>query len=456
MYDLIVIGGGLGGYGAAIRAAKKNKKILLIEKNKIGGTCLNIGCIPTKSLLYSSNLYDKINNLKEFGLTAENVDYDWGKIIERKNQIINRLVKGVEFLLKKNNIEIIKGTASFKNEKTIKVKNRSFKGKNIIIATGSTPVSPPIEYDKNNEKIMFSNKIFELEKPPESITIIGAGAIGVEIASVFKSFNKQVHLIEIMDEILPGSDKFIINKLNSILKKKGIYIHTSTKVKKLSEKNNKIKIFAKNNSEQISLDTNIVLISTGRQGFTKSLGLENIDIYPDKKGFLKTNSNFKIKDGIYAVGDVRGGKLLAHKALHEGIYAADNIFEKKDLSINEDNVPNVVYTEPEYASVGLTEKQAKNMYENIKVGKFPLQANGRALIMGETEGICKTIFAQNKIVGAHILAPHAGDMIPVLENMIKNKEDFKKAESLIFPHPTVCESIGESILDSFNQAIHKL
>ncbi len=454
MYDLITIGGGLGGYGASIRAAQKGKKVLLIEKDKIGGTCLNLGCIPTKALLYSTSLYEKTKEFGKYGINADNISYDWEKIIKFKNSIVNKLVKGVEFLLKKNGVEVIKGEAKFISEKKISVNGEIKEGKYFIIATGSKPSSPPFLKEPFDDNIFFSDRLFSLDKLPESITIIGAGVIGVETATIFGRLGKKVYLIEIMDQIIPGADKESVGYIRKGLKKRGVEIHTSTFVKEILKGNGGLNIIIEKDGETKKIESESVLISTGRTGNSQSLNLSSLNITPDKKGFLKTSPDFKVNDWLYAVGDIRGGKLLAHKALHEGIMAVENIFENKKLSSNEELIPGVVYTEPEYASVGLTEEEANKRYENIKIGKFPLAANGRALIHGETNGFIKMIFAKDKLVGAHIISPSAGEMITMLEYAIKNNAKYEELENIVFPHPTVSETIGESFMNAFNEAIH--
>jgi dihydrolipoamide dehydrogenase len=454
MYNLTVIGGGLGGYGAAIRAAQKGKKVLLIEKDKIGGTCLNLGCIPTKALLYSSFLYEKTKEYKRYGISVENVEYNWNEIIKFKDSIVDKLVKGVEFLLKKNRVTIIKGEAKFIGEKKISVNGENYESDYFLIATGSKSSTPPFLTKNIESNIFFSDKLFSLEKLPESIAIVGAGVIGVEAATIFSRLGKRVYLIEIMNQIIPGADKESVSYIRKSLKKKGVEILTSTLVKEINKEKSNFKIIVEKGKEKSEIISEAILISTGRTGNSESLNLESIKIKTDKKGFVNTAADFKLKDWLYAVGDIRGGKLLAHKALHEGIMAVENMFEDKKFSTEEELIPGVVYTEPEYASVGLTEEQAKERYENIRIGRFPLAANGRALIQGESGGFVKMIFGENKLTGAHIVSPAAGEMITTLEYAIKNKAEYKDMENIIFPHPTVSETIGESLMNAFNEAIH--
>lgn len=454
MYDLIVIGGGLGGYGAAIRAAQKGKKVLLIEKNKIGGVCLNTGCIPTKAFLQSSNLYSTMKESEKFGIKTGELSFDWKEIVKFKDGIVNRLVKGVEFLLKKNKVEIIAGEAFFKKNDTVSVNGKDFKGNNILIAVGSKPAIP-LSFEKfKSDKIIFSDKFFEFEKIPSSMVIIGGGVIGIEIASVLNGFGSKVEIIEILDEILPGIERDIVRDLKKTLKKRGIKIHTETSVEDISEKDSGLIVKAKKGEQEVEIETDYVMIATGRVANTCSLKLKNTSVKTEKRGFIKTDKYFKAAENIYAVGDVIGGKLLAHKALHEGISAVENIFDNAKISVENSLIPAVVYTEPEIATVGFTENEAKEKFNNIRVGKFPLAANGKSLIQGNSTGFVKLIFAEDVLVGATLLSPSAGEMISALTYMIKEKAKYKDLEDIIFPHPTVSESIGEAFMNAFKEAIH--
>ena len=454
MYDLIVIGGGLGGYGGAIRAAQKNKKVLLIEKNRIGGVCLNTGCIPTKALLQSANLYRELKEIDKFGLKVENISFDWSKISQYKNGVVQKLVKGVEFLLKKNKVDVEKGEAFFKDNRTVSVNGKDFTGKNILVAVGSKPACPRSFENFKSERIIFSDKFFEFESIPASMTIIGGGVIGIEIASILNSFGAKVEIIEILDEILPGIDREIVRDLKRILKKRGLKIHTRTSVEDIREESNKLLVTARKGDEKIKIETEYVLIATGRIANTCSLKLENTSVKTEGRGFITTDKYFKAAENIYAVGDVIGGKLLAHKALHEGISAVENMLENTKLTIEDHLIPAVIYTEPEIATVGLTEEEARKKYSNLRIGKFPLAANGKALIEGASSGFMKLIFSDDTLIGATLLSPSAGEMISSLTYMIKQEAKYKDLREIVFPHPTISETIGESFMNAFKEAIH--
>ncbi len=454
MYDLIVIGGGLGGYGGAIRAAQKNKKVLLIEKNRIGGVCLNTGCIPTKALLQSANLYRALKEIDKFGLKVENISFDWSKVSQYKNSVVQKLVKGVEFLLKKNKVDVEKGKAFFKDNRTVSVNGKDFTGKNILVAVGSKPACPRSFENFKSERIIFSDKFFEFESIPASMTIIGGGVIGIEIASILNSFGAKVEIIEILDEILPGIDREIVRDLKRILKKRGLKIHTRTSVEDIREESNKLLVTARKGDEEIKIETEYVLIATGRIANTCSLKLENTSVKTEERGFITTDKYFKAAENIYAVGDVIGGKLLAHKALHEGITAVENMFENTKLTIEDHLIPAVIYTEPEIATVGLTEEEARKKYSNLRIGEFPLAANGKALIEGASSGFMKLIFSDDTLIGATLLSPSAGEMISSLTYMIKQKAKYKDLREIVFPHPTISETIGEAFMNAFKEAIH--
>jgi len=453
-YDLIVIGGGLGGYGAAIRAAQKGRKVLLIEKNKIGGVCLNVGCIPTKALLKSAHVYEQAKNSDNFGIKLENVSYNWESIIRYKNSIVSKLVKGVEFLLKKNKVVVEKGEAFFEDNHTVSIGDKNFTGENILVAVGSKPAVPKSFETFNSDKIIFSDKVFEFDKIPSSITIVGGGVIGIEIASVLGSFGTDVKVIEIMDEILPGIDKEITSNLKRILKKKGITIYTSTGVKNIIEVDGRLKITAEKENGQIEIESEYLLIATGRVANTCALRLENTDIRTETRGFIRVDDFLRAGENIYAVGDVIGGKLLAHKALHEGLIAVENMFGGKMEKIDDTLIPAVIYTTPEIATVGFSEEKGRDMFGDLSIGKFPLVANGKSLIEGESSGFMKVIFHENKLIGASLMSSSAGEMIQGLAYMIKKEARYEDLKELVFPHPTVSESIGEAFMNAFKEAIH--
>jgi len=460
--EILIIGGGPGGYVSALKAAQLKKRVILIEEDKIGGTCLNYGCIPAKTLLYSTGLLEEMKRGALWGINTEIKSVDFFKMQERKSKIVNQLVKGVEFLLRKNQVKVIFGKAVLENEHRTKVISKdgeySIEAKFIILATGSLPSELPfLKIDK--KKIISSKEALELTEIPKNFIIIGAGAIGLEIGLIYHRLGSEITIIEIMPTILPGNDQEIVNNLENILRKKGIKIYTKTKVEKVNMHGDKIKLQAVNleNNQILNLEAEKVLLAVGRRPNYENLGLEKLGIEKNKLGFVKVNSQFKTNiSNIYAIGDLIGGKLLAHKASHEGIGAVMNIcgllFEFDYLAL-----PSAVFTEPEFSTIGLTEEEALERGIKIKVGKFPFRANGRAITIGQGEGIVK-IIANDKeeIIGAHLLGPQASELISELSLAIHLKRKIREIGETIHIHPTLSESIWEANLNVLKESIHIL
>ncbi len=460
MYDVLIVGGGVGGYTSAIKLSREGKKVLLVEKERIGGTCLNKGCIPTKAFLESAGLYLKVKEAEKKGIKVEKIDFSWEKILEYKNSVVEKLVKGVEFLLKKNKAEVLKGEVKIISKNSALIDNeKKVEFKNLIVAVGSKPtiVSPFSQID--GERILLSDHIFSLKKIPESILIVGAGVIGIEMATVFSSFGSQVYVVEIMDEILPGTDKEMAKRLRKTLKEKGIKIFTDTRIVDLKDEK-KIGVKAQKNGETKEFEVDSVLISVGRRGNTDDLFCDSIKVEVDKKGFIKVDSTYRILSqkvlNFYAIGDVTGGKLLAHRAIRHGEEVSDILLGRVVEKTEDDFIPSVVYTMPELASLGMSEELAKENGYNVEVGRFPLSANGKSLIEGETSGIVKIVMGDGKLLGVHILSLHAGEMIAPFTKLLKDKASYKELKEIIFPHPTISEAIGEAILNSKKEAIHIL
>ncbi len=457
MYDAIIIGGGVGGYPAALKLSRAGKKVLLIEKSEIGGTCLNKGCIPTKAFLESAKLYSKIKNSNYYGITIENVKFSWEEILNYKNSVVKKLVKGVEFLLKKSKVEVLKGRAKVLSSSEVLVNEKKFEFKNLIVATGSKPTLPPPFYNVDGERIIFYDHVFSMKKLPSSILVVGGGVIGIEMATVFSSFGSSVTVVELMDEILPGMDDEMAKRLRKSLKNKGIKILTGAKVEEYDDKKEKIKVkITKKDNSIEELEVEKVLISTGRIANTDGIFSDSLEIKKDKKGFLEADENLKISENMFAVGDIVKGKLLAHRAMVQSERVSDLILKGEKFKIEEETIPTVLYTHPEYASCGITEKEAQESGFVYKTGRFPLSANGKAIIEGESTGAVKVIFVEEKLKGVHILSPHAGEMIGVFSKLIKEEASFKELKEVIFPHPTISESIGEAILNVEKEAIHIL
>jgi dihydrolipoyl dehydrogenase len=455
-YDVIVIGGGPGGYVAAIKAAQLGAKVAVVEDGNLGGVCLNWGCIPTKTLLRTAKLFKDMKNSQEFGITGikdTDVNVDWDKMIARKNDVVGKLVSGIGMLFKKNKIDLYDGWGTVKSKTEVEVNGETITGKNLIIATGATenmPSIPGLEETIKTGKVLNSKKTFELEEIPKDLIVIGGGVIAVEFATLFNAIGSNVTLIQRSKQILSGTEKEMGRTLQRQLKKDGINVITGTSLKSITE--DEVVIEHKGKEKKFTGDKYLVSL-----GLSANLsGLEALDLELDKKGFVKTDDHLKTNvDGVYAIGDLNGKFALAHVASAEGIVAAENIMGE-DTSIDYGIIPSGIYTFPELASVGMTEEEAKEKGHDVKVSKFPLTANGKALAEGETTGFAK-IISDNKygeVLGVHIMASHATDMISeavVAMQLEGTVHDIAKA---IHPHPTTSEIVMEAAHAAVDQAIH--
>lgn len=459
--DLLVIGGGPGGYVAALYAAKKGLNTVLVEREKLGGTCLNVGCIPTKALVKSSEVYKDTLLGEEFGFEIENIKVNMNKVIDRKDKIRENLVSGIDYLLSKNNVRVIKSDASFLDDKIIVAKRGKdeykIEAKNIIVATGS-------KISKINIKgidlpfVLNSKSALDNKNLPKSITIIGGGVIGMEFAFIYSNFGVKVNVVEYMDRLLTMVDDDISEEIKNIAKLNGINIYTSSKVTKIEESENGAAIvFFENEGKEKYLISENVLVAIGREPNMDGLNIEKTGIELNERGKgIKVDNTLKTNvPGIYAIGDVNNKMQLAHVASHQGIIAVDNILSE-DKEMQYDCVPNVIFTAPEIASVGLTERECIEKKINIKVSKFPFSANGKALTMGESRGFIKIIkdIDNNKIVGASIIGADASSLISTLTVIIKNNIKDKDIADTIFAHPTTGEVIHEAALGLSIGALH--
>jgi dihydrolipoamide dehydrogenase len=468
-YDLVILGGGTGGYVAAIRASQLGLKTAIVEKGKLGGTCLHKGCIPSKALLRSAEVYATAKRGEEFGVLTKEVSVDFGKVQERKNKIVEQLHKGVQHLMKQGKIDVYEGYGRILGPSifspmpgTISVEmnngteNEMLIPKNVIIATGSRPRTlPGLEID--GEYVMSSDEALNLETLPNSIIIVGGGVIGIEWASMLSDFGVDVTVIEYADRIIPTEDHEISKEMQRLMKKKGVKLVTGAKV--LPEtlvKENGVIISAEVKGTVQEFKADKLLVSVGRQANIEGIGLENTDIQVEK-GFIVTNEFFQTKEShIYAIGDVIGGLQLAHVASHEGIVAVEHIAGKNPAPIQYHLVSRCIYSNPEVSSVGITEEQAKEKGHKVKVGKFSFRAIGKALVFGESDGFVKIIADQetDDILGVHMIGPHVTDMISEAGlAMVLDAVPWEIAHT-IHPHPTLSEAIGEAALAVDGKALH--
>lgn len=437
-YDLAIIGSGPCGYVAGIRAAQLGMKVCVFEKDRLGGVCLNWGCIPTKALSASAAALYNIERASEFGINVKGYDIDFQKIQERKNNIVKKLSIGIETLLKARKIDIVRGNAILKDNTAVISGDIEVGANNILIATGSLPFElPGMIFDGVN--ILSSTHMLDLQKVPKSILIVGGGVIGCEFASIFRTFGSEITIVEMMDQLLPSEDAEIARKIEQIFKKKGIKVFTGTKAEQIKEKSEK------------------TIVSVGRLPNSSGIGIEDIDIECNK-GWIKVDKHFRTNvKNIYAAGDVIGGVLLAHAASREGICAVEAMADK-EVVLNYDVMPSCIFTNPEIASVGITEKKAKDKGLDTRARKFLFAGIGKAHVLGETDGFIKLVVdnSSDKILGAQIIGPHATELIAEISPCIQFGITSEKLASVIHGHPTLSEIVCEVSEAVHNKAIHSL
>jgi dihydrolipoamide dehydrogenase len=469
-YDLVILGGGTGGYVAAIRASQLGLKTAIVEKGKLGGTCLHRGCIPSKALLRSAEVYATAKHSDNFGVKINGVELDFEKVQSRKDGIVEQLHKGVQHLMKQGKIDVYEGIGRILGPSifspmpgTISVEmnngeeNEMLIPKNVIVATGSRPRSLP-GLDIDGEYVLSSDEALSLEQLPKSIIIVGGGVIGIEWASMLSDFDVEVTVVEYADKIVPTEDHEISKEMQRLMKKKGVKIVTGAKVlpESLQKGDGTVTIKAEHKGEEKSFSAEKILVSVGRQANVEGIGIENTDIKVEK-GFVEVNDFFQTKEShIYAIGDVIGGLQLAHVASHEGITAVEHLANEKPQPIDYSLISKCIYSNPEIASVGMTEQEAKDKGFELKIGKFSFRAIGKALVYGESDGFVKIIADKDTddILGVHMIGPHVTDMIS--EAGLARVLDATPWEigHTIHPHPSLSEAIGEAALAVDGKAIH--
>ncbi len=456
-YDVTIIGGGPGGYVAAIRAAQLGAKVCLIEKTQLGGTCLNRGCIPTKTILASIKVLKHIKEAEEFGIKVENINVDLGKIVERKNAVVSTLVSGIEFLFKSYNITLIRGAGKIKSRNQIEVNLseggiENIESKNIIIATGSEPAMIPA-FGIDGKKVITSNEALVLREIPKRMIIIGAGVIGCEFACILSTLGTEVTAVELMPNILPTEDINISRRMAQILKKQGINIKTKVKIEKIEKTADGV-IAVLENGEKIEADK--ALVSIGRSLNTKNIGIEEVGIKLTDRGAVEVDEHLRTNiDNIYAIGDITGKIMLAHVASAQGLVAAANCVGENSV-IDYNVVPSCIFTFPEIASVGYTEDKAIKAGIRVKTGTFNFRALGKAQAMGETEGLVRIVADEktDAILGAQMLGPNVTDLIAEVALAIKNNLTVKQIADTIHAHPTLAEAVMEAAEDVHGMSIH--
>lgn len=456
--DIIIIGGGPGGYVAAIRAAQLGLTVTVVEKDKLGGTCLNRGCIPTKALYRNAEILNILENIDEFGINVSDYSIDVAKVQDRKNKIVHTLVSGVEQLLKANKVQVISGEATLKDKNTVTVKTidgvQDIIAKNIIIATGSVPYMPSIK-GSEEKGVVTSDELLEFDKIPEELVVLGGGVIGLEFAGIFNAMKTKVTVIKASTTMFPSVDSDITKRYSAYLKKQGIEVKSSVDVKSIERQGGKLVIKAEGKKGEMSITADTILISKGRRANVKGLDIESLGIVMDKKG-IRVDENLKTNiEGIYAIGDVNGISLLAHAASHQGVYAVEHIAGLTNEKY-EAIIPDCIFVFPEIASVGVTEDEAKKTELQYNASKFMFGANGKALSLGEGDGFIKILSLKedDTIIGVHIMGPHASDIIHEGALAINNKLSVEDIKKTVHAHPTLSEAFYEAALGLKNEAIH--
>ena len=456
-YDLIVIGAGPGGYVAAIRAAQLGMKVACVEgRGSLGGTCLNVGCIPSKALLTSSGKYAELSHLSAHGISAGEVSLDLGALMARKDKIVGDLTKGIAFLFKKNGVDHIEGWASIPAPGQVQVGEDSYTAKNILIATGSEPATlPGVEIDEVD--VLSSTGALALEAAPEHLVVIGAGVIGLELGQVWSRLGSKVTVVEYLDRILPGIDGEIAKLSQRALSKRGLKFQLGRALKTIEKGENGLTLtldrVGKDKEEQIQTDK--VLVAIGRRPVTKGLGLEKLGVTVTARGFIEVGGDFQTSvPGIYAIGDCVPGPMLAHKAEEDGIACVEMLAGEAG-HVDYNLVPGVVYTDPEVASVGATEEALKEAGTEYICGNFTFMANSRARASGETDGAVKVLAdPAGKLLGAHICGAHAGDLIAELVLAMAKGATVAEVAAACHAHPSMAEAVKEACLDAMGRAIH--
>ncbi|MFW6295287.1 MAG: dihydrolipoyl dehydrogenase [Halanaerobium sp.] len=459
-YDIAIVGGGPGGYVAAIRAGQMGAKTILIEKEVLGGTCLNWGCIPTKAFVRSAEVFADIKEAESFGIKVENAEVDFPAVVKRKDQIVNRLVKGVEHLLKSHDVDIMEGEASFLSDNYLVVESdsgrKAVEAENIIIATGSKPAQLPIK-GADLDGILDSRAALDLKELPESMIVVGGGVIGMEFAFIFNSFGVDVTVVEYLDQLVTGVDAEIAKELDRASRRRKITVKTGAEVKEIKKNAGGYQVVYKRRDKEETVTGEKVLMAVGRRPYHKGLKIDKVGIETEgRRDAIKVNNKMETNvDGIYAIGDVTDKVLLAHVASHQGVVAVENIMGH-DKEMNYRAVPGAIFTSPEIGTVGITEEEAEEQGIDYKIGTFPFAASGKVMAMGEREGKVKLIAEKDseKILGAALIGIESSDLIPLLTLAVNLELTADDLAETIFAHPTTAEVIHEAALDLKGGAIH--
>ena len=459
-FEILVIGAGPGGYVAAIRSAQLGFSTAIVERETVGGICLNWGCIPSKSLLRNAEVLNLVKDAEKFGISFDNLSYDFGKAIDRSRQVVRRLTTGVGYLLKKNNVEHIVGSATFVDAHTIQIgtatgENRTVSAENIIIATGARQREiPTLPIDHN--VVITSRDALEMREIPNRVVVIGGGATGAEFSHVYRSYGSEVTIVELMDRIVPNEDQEISEVLDKSFRDQGIESRTSASVEAIEINGDIATVKISENGNNSVIECDKVLVAVGVQGNTDGIGLEQVGVATDRT-FITVGENLETNvSGVYAIGDVTGRMLLAHVASAQAVTAIEYIAGLNPPQIDYSLMPRAIYCKPQVASFGLTESQARDQGINIKVGKFPFAASGKAIALGETDGMVKLVVDEEigEIIGAHMIGAEVTELLGELSITKMLEGTATELGWLVHPHPTISEMIKEAALDTVGEAIH--
>ena len=456
--DIAVVGAGIGGYVAALRAAQLGARVVLIEKDKVGGVCLNCGCIPTKTLLRTAEVLKLAREASKYGVVVGEVSLDWAAAQKRKERVVRRLTGGVKLLLEKAGVQLLTGTARFASPAALEVTGGNgperIEASDYVIATGSRAASLPIP-GLDGPDVLTSDGALALNSLPESLLVIGAGPIGAEFATLFRACGVQVTLVEILPRVLPTLDADLGAEVERALKRSKVKVYTASRVSKAETRDGKQAVTIERGSEEIVVEVDKILLAVGRRPNVEELGLTSAGVVVEKSG-IKVDEHMQTNvPHVYAVGDVTGGMLLAHVAMHEGIVAVENALGH-ERTVKYDAVPSCVFTWPEVATVGLSEEQARERGYDVQVGSFPFRANGKALAHGEYDGLVKVVADSEyeQILGVHIVGPHASDLIQEATMALTLEATLDEFDATIHPHPTLTEALAEAALAAQGRALH--
>ncbi len=460
--DIVIIGGGPGGYLAALRGAQLGKSIILVEEDRIGGTCINYGCIPTKYLLHQTKILADVKRAKTLSGSTDKIRIDWPEVQAGRRAVVDRLVSGLEFLLQKGRVKVIKGSALLRGDGTVHIRTgegeAAVSGKRTIVAAGSRAANLPF-LRPDGRLVVTSTEALEFTEVPKSLLVVGAGAVGLEMASIYRRLGTDVRVLEIMPDILPGSDREVSTRLERILKRQGLKILTMMRIDDAAVGDSQVVLRGLCLRDDIPFEftSERVLLAAGRTPNADRLfeGRACLDL--DPQGFIRVDSRRETsRPGIFAIGDIIGGRLLAHKAYHDAVVAVETA-AGIGAQVGPSPVPTSVFTEPEFASVGLTEEEAARRGAGLKTGVFPLQASGRAQTMGAGEGLIKIVADRDdRVLGAHLVAPAASELLPVLTLAVAKGLGLRDLASLIYIHPSISEAAGEAALKAMGEALHIL